>query len=170
MALSEGRVIASAAAGPEGFVVVSRSVEGAASSMMHASGDGLDWFEAPGPADAVVATAPIGPDWVAVDGTLGEGENGDVGLGQWPGLDGVGLDPTPVGVYRRRGYVHRVHLAPRQQRQIRGRLHRLVVPVRRRPCPTFRRRAYHGGRRYLGGASIHRGRARRGSAPLEARP
>ena len=95
MALSEGRVVASIAAGPEGFVVVSRSVEGSASSMMHASGDGIDWFEAPGPADAVAGITAIGPDWVAVDGTLGDGDTST-----WTSANG--LDWTASGTIPRR--------------------------------------------------------------------
>jgi hypothetical protein len=95
MALPEARVVASMAAGREGFVVVSRSVEGSASSTMHASGDGIDWFEAPGPADAVAAVAPIGPDWVAVDGALGEGDTAT-----WTSANG--LDWTPSGSIPRR--------------------------------------------------------------------
>ena len=72
--IPEGRAVASMDAGPDGFVVVSRSVEGSASSVVYASGDGVDWFEAPGPADAVAGVAPIGPDWVGLDGTFGDGE------------------------------------------------------------------------------------------------
>jgi hypothetical protein len=95
MVLPEGRVIASMAAGSEGFVVVSRSAEGSASSITHASGDGIDWFEAPAPADAVAGVAPIGPDWVAVDGTLAVGETAT-----WTAANG--LEWTASGTIPRR--------------------------------------------------------------------
>jgi hypothetical protein len=99
LALPSGRVIASMGAGPEGFVVISRSIEGTASSIVHASGDGVDWYEATPPVDDAAGIASIGSDWIGT----GWGQFTDPAASEassWfsaDGLEWIEAGPIPLG-------------------------------------------------------------------------
>ena len=95
----------SVAAGTEGFVVIRHLADTDVTSLLSASGNGVDWFDAESAPTDVRHVAPSGSDWVAIGPGSFEDRTEDSTTTSWfsaNGLDWVGvgeldLDAVDIG-------------------------------------------------------------------------
>jgi hypothetical protein len=92
---TNGRIVTSMSAGPEGFVILAEVYESAELPKAWASANGIEWFEATRGAWEVGGVAPLGPDWVAVGRGPFDEEWRDTETTTWRSSNG--LDWTDAG-------------------------------------------------------------------------
>ena len=169
---TDGRIITAIGAGPEGFVILMEGFESPGPRTAYASANGVDWYEATAGGWDVEWVAPVGPDWVAMGRGPFDDEWRDTETFSWVSPATGSTGPRPAGFRSGpcrspQGSACREFLSEPVSagRTVVVVLDRVVVPLRRGPRPTLRRRPRHAGWRHLGGAPVHaRGEARRTTA------